>query len=157
MTAIDTTTLDSLIQRFKQLPSSEKFVVLGKIYLDFENTLPALGNPEPSKEIKAVVNQVLNLGESEQLSFLQSVFSGDQQNAGSTLPGYKNLSESDRLELWYILGGKMGKGFAKLPENYEVSAEAQDLIRALDYHEANDKIRFMSQIAQHKTLQGMLS
>lgn len=136
-----TTDLKNLVQRFQRLDVDQQLALFWYIYTEMgESVTPAApGASTASSEVaQSLFEQVKQMSREEQLQTQRDLIQRKNTLIGRE---YGALSDTTKLLFWYLLAQGMEENtIIPMPENYQLSAEANNLLNDVKKLEFNQQI-----------------
>ena len=141
------TTVEEKVYHLHSLGVDEQLAVLWYIYRDFvkENITPeaerADENLEKSSEL---IQKVKQMSSEEQLQVQKDLIIGKKTEEFQT---YVEYSSNQKLFFWYQIAAEMERGnVVQVPDDYQLSPDAQQLLDAVKELEFSQKLVFIKDV-----------
>lgn len=135
------TDLNNIVQRFQRLDVDQQLALFWFIYTEMgESITPAApGASTASSEVaQSLFEQVKGMSREEQLQIQRDLIQNKNTLIGRE---YGALSDTTKLLFWYLLAQGMDNNtIIPMPENYQLSAEANNLFNEVKKLEFNQQI-----------------
>ncbi|AFZ24658.1 Orange carotenoid protein [Cylindrospermum stagnale PCC 7417] len=168
MTATNINAVRQAVSAFHELQEDEQLTVLGLIYAENADTIPADAiDSLPIETAGDLVAQIQQLSPEEQLYALGDLLSANRNDqdevmldphpskalveltrGGTKIPTgeYGSLSAEAKLAFWYLIGERLGTTIIGIPRDYSPSESATELLNTLKSLNTNDLVTFLKQV-----------
>ncbi|MBF2064834.1 MAG: Orange carotenoid protein [Calothrix sp. C42_A2020_038] len=133
--------INQVAQAFRSLEVDEQLALFWFVYKEMGSSVTpaAPGASTASSEIaEGLFNQVKELSHEQQLQIQRDLINKVDTQISRQ---YGSLSDTTKLLFWYLLAQGMDNGtIIPMPENYELSSTAQDLLNQIKQKEFEQQI-----------------
>lgn len=124
--------VNQAVETFRGLDVDDQLALFWFIYKEMGNSVtpaaPAASTVSP-EIAEGLFNQVKDMSHEEQLQIQRDLITGASTQ---TTRQYGSLSDTTKLLFWYLLAQGMDSGTViPMPENYQLSSSAQELLDAI--------------------------
>lgn len=141
------TNIDQAISQFSQFSVDDQLALLWFVYEKMgKGVTPAAPDASTASPgiAEGLFNQVKEKSHEEQLEIMRDIAKG---NSTEMSRQYGSLSATTKLDFWYLLAQGMDAGTViPMPENYQVSEQANNWVSALE------RLEFQQQITALRSL-----
>ena len=167
MTSTNINPVQQSASKFKQLDIDDKLAVMGKVYTQIANQLPAdMIDALPTQKPAELVAQIQQVSPEEQLYALRDLLpatKNDQDEimldphptkatvelaqGGTTIPTgeYGAMKPDEKVAFWSLLAERLGNTIIGIPHDYSLSQPATEVFNTLKSLEPNDLVSFLKQ------------
>ncbi len=168
MTSTNINPVQQSASKFKQLDIDDKLAVMGKVYTQIANQLPAdMIDALPTQKPAELVAQIQQVSPEEQLYALRDLLpatKNDQDEimldphptkatvelaqGGTTIPTgeYGAMKPDEKVAFWSLLAERLGNTIIGIPHDYSLSQPATEVFNTLKSLEPNDLVSFLKQV-----------
>jgi hypothetical protein len=168
MTSTNFNPVQQSVSRFKQLHIDDRLAVMGLVYSETANQLPAdMIDALPTEKPAELVAQIQQISPEEQLYALRDLLpatKNDQDEimldphptkatvelaqGGTTIPTgeYGAMSKEEKLAFWSLLAERLGTTIIDLPHDYILSDPATAVFNSIKLLNTNDLVSFLKQV-----------
>ncbi|TVP67595.1 MAG: Orange carotenoid-binding protein [Nodularia sp. (in: Bacteria)] len=168
MTSTNINPVQQSASKFKQLDIDDKLAVMGRLYTQIANQLPAdMIDALPTKKPAELVVQIQQVSPEEQLYALRDLLpatKNDQDEimldphptkatvelaqGGTTIPTgeYGVMKPEAKVAFWSLLAARLGTTIIDIPHDYSLSKPATEVFNTLKSLEPNDLVSFLKQV-----------
>ncbi len=141
-TQITAESTQQVFQDYSALSVDDKLALLYYIYEAMgDSVTPAAPNAADQQLSQAVAEELIKLGEAEQLDAMRSIVKGEDTPISRQ---YGGLSANNQLLVWYGWAQEMGNTVVDLPSGYEASVavnQSLEKIKGLEFQEQISLLR----------------
>ena len=140
------TTVEQKAYHFHSLGMDEQLAVLWYIYRDFvkDNITPEAERPGENLSLsKELVEKVKQMSAEDQLQLQRDLLIGKER---AEFPTYREYSSNQKLFFWYSLAAEMEQGVVRVPDDYRLSPDAQQLLESVMELEFAEKLVFIKDV-----------
>jgi hypothetical protein len=167
MTSTNFNPVQQSVSRFQQLHIDDRLAVMGLVYSETANQLPAdMIDALPTQKPAELVAQIQQISPEEQLYALRDLLpatKNDQDEimldphptkatlelaqGGTTIPTgeYGAISKEEKLAFWSLLAERLGTTIIDIPHDYILSDAATEVFNAIKLLNTNDLVSFLKQ------------
>jgi hypothetical protein len=138
---------NNAIDSFNRLGTDEQLALLWFVYKQMGNLVTPAAPGAASPEIASgLYGQFKAMDQSQQLDEMRAVAQGEQSSQISR--EYGSLSSNTKLAFWFYLARGMDQGeIISMPDNYDLTAEGQDLLAAIESMDFEEQITVLRNAA----------
>ncbi|WP_013320748.1 orange carotenoid protein N-terminal domain-containing protein [Gloeothece verrucosa] len=141
---------DKVVNEFTQFSIDDQLALLWFVYEKMgQGVTPAAPDASTASPgiAEGLFNQVKEKPQEEQLQIMRDIARG---NSTEMSRQYGSLSATTKLDFWYLLAQGMDQGtIIPMPENYQVSQQGNDWLKALEGLEFQQQITVLRSIASN--------
>ena len=141
------TTVEQKTYHFHSLGMEEQLAVLWYVYRDFvkDNITPEAERPgENLSKSEELVEHLKQMSSEDQLELQRDLLIGKERAEFSS---YKEYSSNQKLFFWYSIAAEMEQGnVVKVPDEYRLSPDAQQLLESVMELEFSEKLVFIKNV-----------
>ena len=168
MTSTNFNPVQQSVSRFQQLHIDDRLAVMGLVYSETANQLPAdMIDALPTQKPAELVAQIQQVSPEEQLYALRDLLpatKNDQDEimldphptkatvelvqGGTTIPTgeYGAMSKEEKLAFWSLLAERLGTTVIDIPHDYILSDPATEVFNSIKLLNTNDLVSFLKQV-----------
>ncbi|WP_414551897.1 orange carotenoid protein N-terminal domain-containing protein [Anabaena sp. CCY 0017] len=168
MTSTNINPVQQSASKFKQLDIDDRLAVIGRLYTQIANQLPAdMIDALPTQKPAELVAQIQQVSPEEQLYALRDLLpatKNDQDEimldphptkatvelaqGGTTIPTgeYGAMKPEAKVAFWSVLAERLGTTIIAIPHDYSLSQPATEVFNTLKSLEPNDLVSFLKQV-----------
>ncbi|MBW4554710.1 MAG: Orange carotenoid-binding protein [Trichormus sp. ATA11-4-KO1] len=168
MTSTNINRVQQNASKFKQLHIDDKLAVMGRLYTEIANQLPAdMIDALPTQKAADLVAQIQQVSPEEQLYALRDLLpatKNDQDEimldphptkatvelaqGGTTIPTgeYGAMHFEAKVAFWVLLAERLGTTIIDIPHDYSLSEPATEVLNSLKSLDTNDLVSFLKQV-----------
>ncbi|MBD2296644.1 Orange carotenoid-binding protein [Anabaena sphaerica FACHB-251] len=165
MTATNVNPIAQAVSTFNRLDVDDQLAVLGLLYADIANQIPAnVIDFLPTEKAANLVAQIQQFSPEEQLYALRDILPSTRNDqdevmldphpskamvelsrGGTTIPTgeYGSMNTEAKLAFWYLLAERLGTTLIAIPQDYHLSESAIEVGNFLKSLNTNDLVSFM--------------
>ncbi|YAF98517.1 MAG: orange carotenoid protein N-terminal domain-containing protein [Nodularia sp. CChRGM 3473] len=171
MTSTNINRVQQNASKFKKLHIDDRLAVMGRLYTEIANQLPAdMIDALPTQKAADLVAQIQQVSPEEQLYALRDLLpatKNDQDEimldphptkatvelaqGGTTIPTgeYGAMHFEAKVAFWALLAERLGTTIIDIPHDYSLSEPATEILNSLKSLDTNDLVSFLKQVLRN--------